>query len=468
MAKITFMGAGSTIFAKNILGDCMLTPSLCDAHIALYDIDGQRLKESQAMLETLNTNINSGRATITAHQGARSRRGALKGADYVVNAIQVGGYEPCTVNDFEIPRKYGLRQTIADTIGIGGIFRGLRTLPVMFDFAHDMEVVCPNAWMLNYTNPMSILTGGMLRATSVRTVGLCHSVQGVAHNLLKCVRLKSEIKKRQHHVAGINHQGWLLSIADDGKDLYPEIKKQVAATLRKILSAGGPAAYEKAFIAKRSQAEWDASPDKACCHDMIRLKVMLDFGYYITESSEHSAEYMPYWIKAGYPELIDLYGIPLDEYPRRCIKQIAGWKKRSHEMVGNSELTHRRTHEYGSYIMEAMETDVPCKIGGNVMNDGLIDNLPVEACVEVPCMVERNGVQGCHAGRLPEQCAALNRTHINVHLLTIEAAVTGRKDAIYQAAMLDPHTSAELPIDKIKAMCDELIRAHGDYLPAYR
>lgn len=468
MAKITFMGAGSTVFVKNILGDCMLTPSLFDAHIALYDIDAQRLKESKAMLDTLNSNINNGRATITAHHGVRSRRAALKGADYVVNAIQVGGYEPCTVTDFEIPNRYGLRQTIADTIGIGGIFRTLRTLPVMFDFADDMEVVCPDAWLLNYTNPMSMLTGGMLRATSVRTVGLCHSVQAVTNNLLKCVRLKVDIKKLQHQVAGINHQGWLLSITDDGHDLYPEIKKQAAATLKKILAAGGPAAYEKAYVAKHSQDAWKTSPDRSCCHDMIRLTMMLEFGYYITESSEHSAEYMPYWIKSGYPELIELYGIPLDEYPRRCIGQIADWKKRSHEMVGNSTLTHKRSHEYGSFIMEAMETNVPCRIGGNVMNDGLIDNLPAEAVVEVPCLVDRNGVQGCTVGRLPEQCAAMNRTQINVHLLTIEAAVTGRKDAIYQAAMLDPHTAAELPLDKIRAMCDDLIAAHGDYLPTYR
>jgi len=468
MAKIAFMGAGSTVFAKNVLGDCMLTESLRDGQIALYDIDGERLRESKLMLETLNKNINNGRATITAHLGTGSRRAALKKADYVVNAIQVGGYEPCTVTDFEIPRKFGLRQTIADTLGIGGIFRTLRTLPVMFDFADDMEEVCPDAWFLNYTNPMCMLTGAMLRATDVKTVGLCHSVQGVTGALLSCVRLKAPISKLQHQFAGINHQAWLLSITDGGRDLYPEIKKQAAATLKRILAAGGPAAYERSYIAKHSQEEWDRSADQACCRDMIRLKLMLEFGYYITESSEHSAEYMPYWIKSAYPELIDLYGIPLDEYPRRCIHQIADWKKRSHEMVGNVKLTHTRTHEYGSYIMDAMETNIPCRIGGNVMNNGLIENLPGEACVEVPCMVDRNGVQGCHVGRLPEQCAALNRTNINVQLLTIEAAVTGRKDAIYQAAMLDPHTAAELSIDKIKAMCDELIAAHGDYLPTYR
>ncbi len=468
MPKITFMGAGSTIFAKNVLGDCLLTEALQDAHIALYDIDGVRLRESKSMLETLNKNLNQGKARITAHLGEKNRRVALKGADYVINAIQVGGYEPCTVTDFEIPKRYGLRQTIADTLGIGGIFRTLRTLPVMLDFASDIEEVCPDAWFLNYTNPMAMLTGAMLLATDVKTVGLCHSVQVVTDNLFCSVYPKKTIRKLQHEVAGINHQAWLLSLTDDGKDLYPELKKQAETLLKRILAAGGPAAYEKTYLARHTKEQWEQSRDRAACRDMVRLKMMLEFGYYITESSEHSAEYMPYWIKSKYPELIDLYDIPLDEYPRRCIKQIAGWKKRSKEMVGNPKLTHTRTHEYGSYIMEAMETDKPIRIGGNVLNYGLIDNLPDDACVEVPCLVDRNGVQGCAVGRLPEQCAALNRTNINVQLLTIEAALSHRKDAIYQAAMLDPLTAAELPIDNIKALCDDLIQAHGSYLPTYQ
>lgn len=468
MAKITFLGAGSTVFAKTVLGDCLLTDALRDAHIALYDIDGQRLRESQAMVEMLNRNINAGRARITAHLGVKNRRAALRGAAYVINAIQVGGYEPSTVIDFEIPKKYGLRQTIADTLGIGGIFRALRTIPVMFNFADDMEAVCPRAWLLNYTNPMAMLTGAMLRATPIKTVGLCHSVQCVTQNLFNSAPPKQPVEKLQYQVAGINHQGWLLSLTDKGRDLYPEMKRAAAAGLKRVLAAGGPAAYRRQFLKTRSEDEWNRSPDRFLCHDMIRLQLMLDFGYYVTESSEHNAEYMPYWIKSQYPELIDLYGIPLDEYPRRCIDQIAAWKQRSHEMVENPHLTHCRTHEYGSYIIEAIETHVPAQIGGNIINNGLIENLPAEACVEVPCLVDRNGVQGCFVGRLPEQCAALNRTNINVQLLTIEAAVTGRKDAIYQAAMLDPHTAAELPIDKIRALCDDLITAHGNFLPTYR
>jgi alpha-galactosidase len=444
MAKVTFMGAGSTVFAKNVLGDTMMSPALHDAHIALYDIDATRLEESRRMLETLNKNVNQGRAKITAHLGAAQRRDALKGAHYVVNAIQVGGYKPSTVIDFEIPKKYGLRQTIADTLGVGGIFRALRTIPVMLDFARDMERVCPDAWFLNYTNPMAMLTAALLRGSSIRAVGLCHSVQGCASGILGHLGLADEVRKLQWKIAGINHQAWLLEITDGGKDLYPEIKARAAALLETARKKGGP-------------KHWD----------MVRHHLMLTFGYYITESSEHSSEYLPYYIKSQYPELIEEFNIPLDEYPRRCINQIASWKKMSADIVGNPNLTHQRTHEYGSYIMEAMESDVPLRIGGNVMNTGLITNLPAKACVEVACLVDRNGVQPCFVGDLPEACAALNRTNINPQILTVEAALTLRKDAVYQAAMLDPHTAAELSIDQIRALCDDLIAAHGKMLPKF-
>ena len=445
MPKITFLGAGSTVFAKAVLGDCLLAEPLRDSHLALYDIDRARLRESRLMMETLNRNINEGRAKITAHLGVKNRQRALKGADYIVNAIQVGGYEPSTVIDFEVPKKYGLRQTIADTLGIGGIFRSLRTIPVMLDFCRDIEAVCPDAWFLNYVNPMAMITGACQLATDVKMVGLCHSVQGCARGLLHRVGMLDQVQNLQWKIAGINHQSWLLEITDGGKDLYPEIKRRAA---------------------KLNQA---ARKDPAMKHyDLVRLEVMKHFGYYVTESSEHSAEYMPYWIKSQFPELIDEFRIPLDEYPRRCIAQIEHWKKRSKELVANPDLDHRRTGEYGSYIMEAMETDVPIRVGGNVLNTGLIPNLPSKACVEVPCLVDRNGVQGCYVGDLPEQCAAMNRTNINVQLLTIEAALTGRKDKIYQAAMMDPHTAAELPLDQIVALCDDLIEAHGDMLPAYK
>ncbi|MFP4058808.1 MAG: alpha-glucosidase/alpha-galactosidase [Candidatus Brocadiia bacterium] len=445
MAKIAFMGAGSTVFAKNVLGDCMLAEPLRDAHIALYDIDAQRLEDSERMLGNLNANINEGRATISSHLGTESRREALRGADYVVNAIQVGGYEPGTVADFEVPKRYGLRQTIGDTLGIGGIFRALRTIPVMLDFAGDIEAVCPHAWFLNYVNPMAMVTGALLLATEVKAVGLCHSVQGCARGLLRRVGMLEGVSKLQWKVAGINHQSWLLEITDGGRDLYPEIRRRAAEMNRQARQPGG----EKH-------------------NDMVRFEILRHFGYYVTESSEHSAEYMPYWIKSQHPELIEELNIPLDEYPRRCVAQIEGWEKRRQELVADAQLSHSRTGEYGSYIMEAMETDEPCRIGGNVLNTGLIPNLPARACVEVPCLVDRNGVQGCFVGELPEPCAAVNRTNINVQLLTIEAALTGRRDRVYQAAMVDPHTAAELPLDQIVALCDDLIEAHGDLLPEYR
>ncbi len=435
MPKITFLGAGSTIFAKNVLGDSMMTPALQNSIIALYDIDETRLRESKMMLDAINHNA-GGHAAIETFLGVEMRREALRGADYVVNAIQVGGYEPCTVTDFEIPKKYGLKQTIADTLGIGGIFRALRTIPVMLDFAKDMEAECPDAWLLNYTNPMAMLTGAMLRLTNVKTVGLCHSVQVCAEHLLQGLGMPFG-ETVQWKIAGINHQAWLLEITKDGADLYPEIKRRALARTEKH-------------------------------NDMVRYELMRRFGYYVTESSEHNAEYTPWFIKSRYPELIERFNIPLDEYPRRCVKQIAEWKERRDELTKNPSLTHQRTREYASYIMEAMETNRPVKIGGNVLNTGLITNLPRSAVVEVPCLVDKSGVTPTFVGDLPEQCAALNRTNINVQLLTIEAARTLKKDYIYQAALLDPHTSAELSIDDTVALCDDLIAAHGGWLPEFR
>lgn len=478
MPKIVFMGAGSTVFAKNILGDCLCAESLRKAHVALYDIDAQRLRESKIMIENLNANINAGQAVITAHCGVSQRKDALRGADYVVNAIQVGGYKPSTAIDFEIPKKYGLRQTMADTLGIGGIFRALRTIPVLRDFARDIKDVCPEALFLNYTNPMSMLTGALFRE-GLKAVGLCHSVQICAARLLRGVGMFESVKKLQWKTAGINHQCWLLEITDGGRDLYPEIKRRASSAIARIMKNGGARKYSHVLL-ERHKKDWKDAletqfatesqfpSDYLVAHDMIRLTIMLRFGYYLTESSAHSAEYMPYWIKRAYPELIDLYNIPLDEYPRRCAAQIKNWKHQRTELVKNKRLAHQRSHEYGSLIMGAMETDVPVRIGGNVMNTGLIPNLPANACVEVPCLVDRSGIQGCFIGNLPEQCAALNRTNINVNLLTLEAAFTLKKDYIYQAALMDPHTAAELSMDEIISLCDDLIKAHDPYLPKYK
>ena len=442
MGKITFMGAGSTVFAKNVIGDSMLAPALQDFEYALYDIDPERLEESYIMVSLLNKNINEGRAKITKHLGVEQRKDALRGADFVINAIQVGGYDPCTIIDFEIPKKYGLRQTIADTLGIGGIFRALRTIPVLEDFAKDMAEVCPRALFLNYTNPMAILTGYMQRYTDINTVGLCHSVQVCSHTLLRELDMGNSIKwPIKEKIAGINHMAWLLALEDaDGKDLYPEIRRRACEML-------------------------DNPPDNF--YDLVRFEYIRRLGYYCTESSEHNAEYNNLFIKSKYPELIEKYRIPLDEYPRRCINQIADWKSSKEEYLSGN-ITHSRTIEYASRIMESMVTDTPYQIGGNVINNGLITNLPAEACVEVPCLVNKLGIQPTRVGKLPPQLAAMNMTNINAQLLTIEAAVTKKKEHIYHAAMLDPHTSSELSIDDIVKMCDELLEAEKDWLPEYR
>ena len=447
--KITFMGAGSTVFARNVLGDCMCTPALREAEIALYDIDKQRLEDSEIILNAINKNVNENRAKISTYLGVENRKDALRGASFVVNAIQVGLYDPCTITDFEIPKKYGLRQTIADTLGIGGIMRGLRTIPVLEDFARDMQEVCPDAWFLNYTNPMAILTGYMTRYTGIKTVGLCHSVQSCAKDLLDHVGMLEEVGEDNFYdrIAGINHMAWLLEIHDkQGNDLYPEIRLRALEINAKALATNDP---EKKH------------------HDMVRFEYIKRLGYYCTESSEHNSEYNMFYIKDKYPNLIADYNIPLDEYPRRCIEQIANWAKQRDEILADGKVTHTRSKEYASYIMEAMVTNNPYKIGGNVLNTGLIDNLPADACVEVPCLVDSSGVTPCHMGKLPVQLAAMNMTNINPQLLTIEAAVTKKKDHIYQAAMLDPHTGSELSIDDIVKMVDELIEVHGDWMPKY-
>ncbi len=435
MVKVAFLGAGSTVFAKNVLGDCILTPELGEFEIALHDIDLVRMEDSRLMLENINKKY-GGKARVKAYA---DRIEALRGANFVVNAIQVGGYEPCTVTDFEVPKKYGLRQTIADTLGIGGIFRTLRTIPVLEDFAADMRKVCPDALFINYTNPMAMLSGYIQRYLGIQSVGLCHSVQVCVPELLKTLEMNEYKDNCVWKIAGINHQAWLLEIRDkDGKDLYPEIKKR---------SLSGKYAQKM---------EWD----------LVRHEMMHRFGYYITESSEHTSEYTPYFIKSKYPELIERFRIPLDEYPRRCVSQINGWKEMRAKVTTN-DIEHVKSHEFAAPIINAVTNGVPYEVHGNVLNTGLITNLPQNACVEVKCLVDKNGINPCFVGDLPEQCAALNRTNINVQNMTIEAARQKKKELVYMAAYLDPHTAAELSMDDIKSMCDDLFAAHKDWLPKY-
>lgn len=435
--KITFLGAGSTVFAKNVLGDIILTPEIKDIELALYDIDPERMRDTHCMLQKI---IAFTKRTDVKVISYIERKEALRGADFAVNAIQVGGYEPCTVTDFEIPKRFGLRQTIGDTLGVGGIFRALRTYPVMIDFVRDMEEVCPNTLFLNYVNPMAILTGAIQRCGGIDTVGLCHSVQVCVPMLLQSVGMDSLTEQSKSLIAGINHQAWLLKIEDGkGNDLYPEIKR-------------------------RSRSSEYAS---STAHDKVRMEIMKRFGYYNTESSEHTAEYSPYFIKNSHPELIERFSIPLDEYPRRCVCQIEEWKEMRASLVDSECVEHIKSREYAADIIRAIITDNPVRINGNVQNTGLITNLPYNACVEVPCMVDRNGVNPCYVGKLPEQLAALNRTNINVQLMTIEACMTGKRDAVYQACYLDPHTASELTMDEIVEMCDELIEKHGNWLPKF-
>ena len=430
--KVTFMGAGSTVFSKNVLGDTMLCDEFHDVEIALYDIDGARLDESYLLITTMNEKLNAGRAKVEKYLGVENRKDALRGADFVVDAIQVGLYDPCTIIDFEIPKKYNLRQTIGDTLGIGGIMRGMRTIHVLKDFARDMEEVCPDAWFLNYTNPMAILSGYMQRYTGIKTVGLCHSVQVCVRGLFDNLGLQDKYDGHISKIAGINHMAWLLEIKDkEGNDLYPLIRR----------------------LAKEKNA-------KEKHWDMVRFDYIDKLGYYCTESSEHNAEYNPFYIKAGREDLIEKFNIPLDEYPRRCVNQIAGWEKQKEELLAGGNVTHTRSREYASHIMEAIVTNKPYKIGGNVINNGLITNLPREACVEVPCLVDNNGITPTYVGDLPLQLAAMNSSNIYPQMLTIEAAVTGKIETLYQAAMMEPHTGAELSTDEIVSLVNDLVEAH--------
>lgn len=430
--KVTFLGAGSTVFSKNVLGDTMMCESFHDMEIALYDIDGARLEESYLLISAMNQSINQGRATVKKYLGVEQRKDALRGADFIVNAIQVGLYDPCTIIDFEIPKKYGLQQTIGDTLGIGGIFRAMRTIRVLDDFAKDIEEVCPDAWFLNYTNPMAMLTGYLQRYTNVKTIGLCHSVQVCVPELLHGLKMDIKAEDTVYKIAGINHMAWLLEITDkNGNDLYPEIRRR---------------AKEKNATEKHG--------------DMVRFDYIDKLGYYCTESSEHNAEYNPFYIKPNRADLIEKFNIPLDEYPRRCVEQIANWKKQKEELMAGGNVQHKRSREYASHIMEAIVNNKPYKIGGNIINHGVISNLPDLACVEVPCLVDASGITPTYVGELPLQLAAMNSSNIYPQMLTVEAAYMQNRETLYQAAMMDPHTAAVLSTDEIVSLCNELIEAH--------
>ncbi len=426
MPKIAFVGAGSAVFTRNLVGDILSLPELRDsAQFSLMDIDADRLGTAELLTERLIEAHGAG-ASVTA---TTDRREALDGADYVVTSFQIGGYKPSTVVDFEVPKRYGLRQTIADTLGIGGIMRGLRTIPVLLDVCRDLEELSPDALLLNYVNPMAMLCWAAAEATPIRTVGLCHSVQGTTKELAADLGLPAE--EIDQLAAGINHMAFFLRFEHQGADLYP--------ALREV-----------------SPPDWNR----------VRYEVMRHFGYFVTESSEHFSEYVPWFIKDGRADLIERFNVPLDEYPRRCERQIADWEA----IRGELEVSTEQSHEYGAHIIRACETGEPYRFNGNVpnrFNGGLlIDNLPADCCVEVPCVASGTGIEPQPVGTLPRQLAALMQTNVNVQGLTVEAALTGRREAVYQAAMLDPHTAAELSLDEIAALVDDLLREHGDVVPA--
>ena len=458
MAKVVFIGAGSTVFAKNLMGDILSYPEMAgDAHFVLHDIDPERLRTSEVVAHKIADAL----GVSPVIEAKLDRREALADADYAISMIQVGGYKPSTVVDFEVPKKYGLRQTIADTLGIGGIMRGLRTIPVLLDMCHDMEDLCPDVTFLQYVNPMAMNCWAISRASSIKTVGLCHSVQGTAHQLAHDIGIPYE--EIDYVCGGINHMAFYLKFEHKGQDLYPAIRRVI----------------EEGRI-----PDWN----------IVRYKIFEKFGYFVTESSEHFAEYTPWFIKRDRPDLVEQFNVPLDEYITRCERQIAGWHMlrdkfedenfrffteddADHAPTDGSDddearairrlLTVKRSLEYGSQIIYSMETGKPQVIYGNVPNHGLIDNLPQGCCVEVPCLVDANGIQPTRVGTLPPQLSAMMQTNINVQSLTVEAALTGNRDYVYHAAYLDPHTAAELDLDQITNLVDDLIEAHGEYLPQF-
>ncbi|MFE0017407.1 alpha-glucosidase/alpha-galactosidase [Mesorhizobium sp. NPDC059054] len=442
--KITFIGAGSTVFMKNIIGDVLYRPALQDAVIALMDINPERLKESEVVAGKLVQALGAN-AVIETHSNQRK---ALEGADFVVVAFQIGGYEPCTVTDFEVPKQFGLRQTIADTLGVGGIMRGLRTVPHLWNICEDMLQVCPDAILLQYVNPMAINIWAIAeKYPSIRQVGLCHSVQGTAYELSRDLDIPvSEIRYR---AAGINHMAFFLTFEHrqaDGsyRNLYPDLVR----------------GYREGRFPKPSH--WNPR-----CPNKVRYEMLTRLGYFVTESSEHFAEYTPYFIKDGRADLIEKFGIPLDEYPKRCVEQIARWKEESKTLKGASTIDIKESHEYASSIMNSVWTGEPSTIYGNQRNNGSITSLPDNCVAEVPCLVDANGIQPTVVGDLPPQLTALIRTNINVQELTVRALTTENREHIYHAAMMDPHTAAELDLDQIWTLVDRLIAAHGDWLPAW-
>ncbi|MCY4542574.1 MAG: alpha-glucosidase/alpha-galactosidase [Rhodobacteraceae bacterium] len=442
--RIAFVGAGSTVFMKNLIGDILQREALSRSHISLMDIDPARLEDARIVATKLVATIGA-EATVSVHLDQRE---ALRDADFVIVAFQIGGYDPCTINDFEIPKQFGLRQTIADTLGIGGIMRGLRTVPHLWKLCADMQDICPDALLLQYVNPMAINMSAIReRYPQVRAVGLCHSVQGTAMQLANDLEIPMD--RIRYRCAGINHMAFYLEFGEvqpggEVRDLYPELKR----------------GYAEGRIPKPPRRN-------VRCPNRVRYEVMRRLGYFVTESSEHFAEYVPWFIKRGRDDLIRQFGIPLDEYKARCIEQIAKWQEQARVYRESDRIEIDSSGEYASDIINSAVTGTPSIIYGNVANTGLIATLPNNATVEVACLVDGNGIQPTHAGALPPQLTALIRTNLNVQELTVAALTEESREHIYHAAMMDPHTAAELDLDQICLLVDKLLEAHADWLPPW-
>ena len=426
MPKVAFIGAGSTVFARNLTVDLLSFDSLRDStELALMDIDEERLRISETVAHRVADHF-GGDARITA---TTDRRVALDAADYVVTMMQVGGYRPATITDFDVPKRFRLRQTIADTLGVGGIMRGLRTIPVLLDMCREMEELCPDALLLQYVNPMVSNCWAIAEATSIEAVGLCHSVQGTIKQLARDLDVAPD--ELEYLCAGINHVAFYLRLEQDGQDVYPRLRQV-------------------------TPPDWNR----------VRYAVLEHFGYFVTESSEHFAEYSSWFIKDGRDDLLERFNVPLDEYPRRCEEQIADWHDLRGRLERGEDLDIRRSDEYGAFIVNAIETGEPFTFNGNVPNRGhLIEDFAEHAVVEVPVVADADGLHPQRVGSLPPQLAGIIRTNVTVHELVVRAALERRRDHVYHAAMLDPHTGAELSLDEIHELVDELLAAHGDLIP---
>lgn len=424
--KISFVGAGSVVFTKNLLTDILSFEELRGANISLHDVDSERL-ETAGMMARWTSEALGGEAEVEEHL---DRRAALEGADFVINAVQIGMHE-ATLTDFEIPKKYGLKQTIADSMGVGGIFRGLRTIPFMLDLTADMKELCPDALLLNYTNPMSILMEATYTARpEIRSVGLCHSVPYTAREIASYIGVDPSVLLFE--CSGINHVAWMTRLEVDGEDMYPRLFEAME----------DPETFAK---------------------DKVRFEILRHFGYFVTESSEHNAEYTPYFLRDE--RLIEEFDVPVDEYVRRSEENLRVYEETRRKLLAGESFPLERSVEYGSLIIHSMMTGEERKVYGNVRNTGLVPNLPEGTCVEVPVLVDGAGLHPCHAGALPPQLAATCRPHADVQNLTVRAALEGKREHVYHAAMVDRHAPSVLSMAEIRAMVDDMIEAHGNSMP---